>query len=274
MNSGDSFLLFEFLDGLDDEDGEYMSEENLAEKRAKYWRNFDLRDAVSEVDTVPKGDLPDVCETIRSSKIEAVKGEFEDLFNNISATKALLAPDIGLLKQYPNEYSESGANYWRSVKSKIVDQLESYYKKVKSSAISELQEEREEVSREIADVFEKLKKQDLESNQKFAVYYYTWSLWQNAMNNLGEAGLSPSIGGDKWKLVKLIRGREFNKPSVVADYITPSSEDPSNFHSQKTTLSDWVSEDLIDEAEELYGISRILSGNGLRNELKKFLLRR
>ena len=67
--SEDDFLLFEFLDTFDsNEDDQFMSEENLAEKRAQYWRNFKLRDAVLEVDKVSE-DLPELCQVKRSSTI-------------------------------------------------------------------------------------------------------------------------------------------------------------------------------------------------------------
>ena len=272
--SEDDFLLFEFLDTFDsNEDDQFMSEENLAEKRAQSWRNFKLRDAVLEVDKVSE-DLPEICQVIRSSKIETVRSEFEDLFDNVAATKTLLGPDIGLLKQYPNRYGESGANYWRSIESKLESQLETYLKEVKSTAISELKYQREQVSRDIAEKFEELREAKLQDDPQFQTYYWTYPLWQNAKNELGEVGISPSRGRENWQLIKLIRERNFNKPSVVVEYITPSSEDPTNFQSQRTTLEEWINEELLDQAQELYEVFKILSGNQLRNELRTFLFRR
>mgnify|MGYP006282451087 CR=1 FL=1 len=275
--SEDDFLIFEFLDTFDNNDdqgGGIMSEKELAEKRFEnFWQGVQLK-GISEGSgkIIETPNLPDSAKELLTYGITE-EFNFDDLFADVRVAKYHLTADRELLRQYPSKISESGSNYLRYAREQLEEQLEDYFKEVKTSSVARLKEEREEVATEISNEFQRLKGTKLEEDSKFETLYHTYRLWTSSMNQAGEIGIKPEDADENWNLIKLLKNREFQNPSSIADYIQPDGN-KVNFRRKRSTLESWISEPALNLAEELYEVSRILRGDQLKKDLQQFLLKR
>lgn len=272
MGEGD-FLLFEFSDAFNEDDN--MTEKALAEKRySNFWSGIQLADLGAEdLELEDLGDLPESSKNLYQLGIEGINREFEPIFSKIQVVRRELKDDKVLLRSYPEPYGESGANYWRSVRTRLTDQFEETFRSAKSSDLSQLKANREDIASRISSKFQELKEVKMKSDRAFQTLYFTYELWQGAQSQIG-TGIKPTSDREAWKLVKLLRDREFHRDSVIEDYIKPdfSQDNLPNFRRTRSTLEDYVSDDILDTAENLYKAEKILVDSQLQVDLRDYLL--